>query len=157
MGNGQNGVNVHLKSLKLNVKYLNLTQLCGLLSCSCENFNSFYSISCRRFFLFLRSVHMKALLCHLHSPLDMKTYSFLQKRSRTAEKRAASVRCVILPPINTAGGYYIFNGYSINCSSFFSLSGSVELFDLMFRPPCVFDIIILQSRWIKLLQAHKES
>lgn len=119
--------------------------------------HSFYVISRRHFFLFVQSVHMKALRCHLHSPLDIKMYSFLQKRSRRVEKRAASVHCVILPPINAAGGYYIFNGYSINCSSFSSLSGCVELFDLMFRPPRVFDIIILQSRWIKLLQAHKES
>lgn len=135
MGNGQNRVNAHLKPLQLSVKYQNLTQLCGLLSRSCENLDSLYLISCRHFFLFVQSVHMKALRCHLHPPLGMKTYSFLEKRSRRAEKSAASVHCVILPPINTAGGYYIFNGYSINCSSFSSLSGSVELFDLMFRPP----------------------
>lgn len=80
-----------------------------------------------------------------------------EKKQNSAKKRAVSVHCVIFLPINTAGGYYIFNGYSINCSSFSSLSGAVELFDLMFRPPRLFDIIILQSRWIKLLQARKES
>lgn len=99
------------------------------------NLNSLHLISRQHSLLFLRWVHMKARLCHLHSPLDMKTYSFLEKRSRTVEKRAVCVHCVIFPPINTAGGYYIFNGYSINCSSFFSLSGAEELFDLMFRPP----------------------
>lgn len=121
------------------------------------NLNSLHLISRQHSLLFLRWVHMKARLCHLHSPLDMKTYSFLEKRSRTVEKRAVCVHCVIFPPINTAGGYYIFNGYSINCSSFFSLSGAEELFDLMFRPPRLFDIIIPQSRWIKLLQANRES
>lgn len=80
------------------------------------------------------------------------------EKTENIEKELPSAHCVIFLPINSAWGYYISNGYSINCSPFFSLSRAVKTcLILCSDPPLVFDILTLETRWMKLLQAHNRN
>lgn len=59
------------------------------------------------------------------------------EKTQNIEKELPSVHCVIFHPINSAWGYYIFNGYSINCSFFSLVKGCKIVWSHVQTPPCV--------------------